>query len=115
MPDFIDYRDSSRPLPAVTNTGAITLLPLSGLLWRVPITVEGRASERERVPVAQFRAVTSGYFKTMRIPLTRGRTVSERDTGRTRPVAVVNEALAGRWLDGLEPIGARLLVRRPMP
>ena len=94
----------------MTNTGAITLLPLSGLLSRVPFTVEGRAVERERVPVAQFRTVSSGYFEAARIPVKRGRTFSERDTERTQAVAVVNEELARQWLDGLEPIGARLLV-----
>jgi predicted permease len=97
-------------LPTVTNTGAITLLPLSGLSSRVPFTVEGRAVERERVPVAQFRTVSSGYFETARIPLKRGRTFSERDTDKTRAVAVVNEELASHWLQGLDPIGARLLV-----
>ncbi len=97
-------------LPGVVHTGAITLPPLIGLLSRVPFIVEGRVIERERVPIAQFRTVSTGYFETMRIPLRRGRTFSERDTEDTRPVAVVNEALAGRWLDGLDPIGARLLV-----
>jgi putative ABC transport system permease protein len=96
--------------PAVTNTGAVSVLPLSGLLARVPFTVEGRDIQRERVPLAQFRTVSAGYFEAARIPLTRGRTFSERDTGTTRPVAVVNERLAGQWLDGLEPVGARLLV-----
>ena len=97
-------------LPAVTMTGAISALPLSGVLARVPFTVEGRAVERERVPLAQFRTVSSGYFEGARIPLKRGRTFSERDTDKTRAVAVVNEALASQWLDGIEPIGARLLV-----
>ena len=60
--------------------------------------------------VAQFRTVSAGYFEAARIPLKRGRTFSERDTDRTRAVAVVNEELASQWLDGLEPIGARLLV-----
>jgi putative ABC transport system permease protein len=97
-------------LPAVTNTGAISLLPLSGLLSRVPFTVEGRAIERERVPAAQFRTVSPGYFEAARIALKRGRVFSERDTDSTSAVAVVNEELASRWLGGLEPIGARLLV-----
>jgi predicted permease len=97
-------------LPTVTNVGAINLLPLSGLSTRVPFTVEGRAVERERVPLAQFRTVSSGYLEAARIPLKRGRTFSERDTDRTRAVAVVNEELASRWLQGLEPIGARLLI-----
>jgi len=97
-------------LPAVTRAGAISILPLAGVLSRVPFTVEGRALERERVPLAQFRTVSAGYFEAAGIPLRRGRTFSERDTERTRAVAVVNEELAARWLQGLDPIGARLLV-----
>ncbi len=97
-------------LPTVTDAGAISLLPLCGLLSRVPFTVEGRAIERERVPLAQFRTVSEGYFEAARIPLKRGRTFSERDTDRTPAVAVVSQALASQWLDGVEPIGARLLV-----
>jgi putative ABC transport system permease protein len=97
-------------LPAVTHTGAITLLPLSSSLARVPFTVEGRTIERERVPYAQYRTVTAGYFAAAQIPIKRGRTFLERDTAQTPAVAVVSEELARLWLDGLEPIGARLLV-----
>jgi len=97
-------------LPSVSSAGAISLLPLSGLISRVPFTVEGRAIERERVPIAQFRTVSPGYFEAARIPLRRGRTFTDADTDRTRAVAVVNEELARQWLVGLEPIGARLLV-----
>jgi putative ABC transport system permease protein len=98
------------PLPTVTHMGAISVLPLSGLLARVPFTVEGTFIERERVPTAQYRLVSAGYFDAARIPVTRGRTFSERDAERAPAAAIVNEALARRWLDGLEPIGARLLV-----
>jgi len=103
-------RDRIAALPAVSDTGAITLPPLVGMLSRVPFTVEGRAIERERVPLAQFRTITPGYFEAVRIPVTRGRAFTERDTGSARAVAVVNQALADKWLDGVEPIGARLLV-----
>jgi hypothetical protein len=60
--------------------------------------------------MAQFRFVSAGYFETVRIPLRRGRTFAERDTAHTPAIAIVNEALAGQWLDGRDPIGARLLV-----
>lgn len=97
-------------LPGVTHGGAITLLPMSGLLARVPFTVEGQPIERERVPYAQYRTVTSGYFEAARIPLIRGRTFSAIDTADTRAVVVISEALAAQWLPGIDPIGARLLV-----
>jgi putative ABC transport system permease protein len=96
--------------PAVTHAAAVSLLPLSGSLLRVPFTVDGRPIERERVPLAQYRLVSPGYFAAAGIPLKRGRAFSERDSARTLPVAVVSEALARRWLEGLEPIGARLRV-----
>ncbi|HEY1307400.1 MAG TPA: ABC transporter permease [Vicinamibacterales bacterium] len=99
-----------RSLPAVMSTGVISLPPMSGMISRVPFTVEGRPVEREHVPVAQYRTVSSGYFETARIALERGRTFSGQDTEQTRAVAIVNKELARRWLDGLEPIGARLLV-----
>src|SRR5262249_18263735 len=99
-----------RAMPGATGAGAISLLPLSGLLSRVPFTVDGRPVERERVPYAQFRIVPPGYFEAAGIPLMRGRGFSERDSERTQPVAIVNDALADRWLQGIEPIGARLLV-----
>jgi predicted permease len=97
-------------LPGVTRTGLISLLPLSGLLSRVPFTVEGRPIDRTQVPVAQYRLVTPGYFEAAGIPLKRGRAFSDFDADRTAPVAIVNETLAARWLDGMDPIGARLLV-----
>jgi putative ABC transport system permease protein len=103
-------RDRVSTLPGVTAQGAITLPPLIGALARIPFTVEGRATEPEQVPMAQFRFVSAGYFETVRIPLRRGRTFAERDTAHTPAIAIVNEALAGQWLDGRDPIGARLLV-----
>jgi putative ABC transport system permease protein len=97
-------------VPTITNMGAITLLPLTALVSRVPFTVEGRPVEPEHVPIAQFRTVSAGYFEAVRIPVMRGRAFSDGDTERTRAVAIVNEDLASRWLRGLEPIGARLLI-----
>jgi len=102
--------DRLSSLPGVTHTGAVTLLPLSGLISRAPFTVEARPVERERSPFAQYRTVTTGYFEAARIPLKQGRTFSEQDTERTRPVGVVSEELARRWFDGIEPIGARLIL-----
>ena len=75
---------------------------------RLRLRVE-RSNENE-YRLAQYRTVSSGYFEAARIPLKRGRIFSDQDTGATRPVAVINEELARHWLDGLEPIGARLLV-----
>jgi putative ABC transport system permease protein len=102
--------DQMMSFPGVTHSAAISMLPLSGLQSRVPFTVEGKAVERDRIPVAQFRTVTPGYFEALGIPVKRGRPFSLADTDQTRPVAVINDALARRWFDRVDPVGARLLV-----
>jgi putative ABC transport system permease protein len=97
-------------LASVEAAGAVSALPLSGQSLRVDFTVVGRATERERVPTAQYRIVTPDYMRAMGIPVVRGRGFAEQDSAAVRPVVLVNEALARRFLADLEPIGAHLLV-----
>jgi putative ABC transport system permease protein len=98
-------------LPTVSHAGSVSLLPLCGSSARVPFSVEGQPIDRQRIPSAQFRLVSAGYFEAMRIPLLRGRRFSNRDTDQTAPVAVVSETLAAQWLTASgDPIGMRLLV-----
>ena len=97
-------------LPGITQVAAISILPLSGRSSRVPFTVEGRSIDRASVPMAQCRFVSAGYFEAAGIPSRHGRTFSGDDTALSRPVAVVSEELAAKWLPGVNPIGARLLI-----
>ena len=96
--------------PGVRHAGVISLLPLSGLVSRVPFTIDGRPLARDAIPVAQYRLTSPGFFRAAGIPIQRGRVFDDRDTGAARPVAVVNGAFAARWLSGIDPIGARVLV-----
>jgi predicted permease len=41
--------------------------------------------------------VTPGFFETLAVPLRAGRTIEARDTARSQPVAVVNEAFIARY------------------
>jgi predicted permease len=56
-------------------------------------------------PQAEMRIVTGAYFKTIGVPLLRGRTFDDRDRTGTEEVAVVSRSFAHRiWGDG-DPIG----------
>jgi putative ABC transport system permease protein len=77
------------------------------------VAPEGALDDSEFVPV-QWRTVTAGFFRALRIPLLEGRLFDETDRGsgvgadRTKTVAVISAGLAGRlWPDG-DPIGKRL-------
>ena len=60
-------------------------------------------------PVAQLNAVTPGYLETMRVPLRRGRTFTERDDRNAPPVVIVNESFAKQFFPGEDPVGKRII------
>lgn len=67
------------------------------------------------VPVNAEKAVSAGivsvtprYFRTIELPLVRGREFSEQDGAGAEPVAVVNESLARALFDGRNPIGEKI-------
>jgi len=61
-----------------------------------------------RLPQAAFTVITPSYFKTMQIPLRRGRDFSDRDTYDAPFVVVINDALARQAFGDADPIGHRL-------
>ena len=102
---FERLRSAIAALPGVESAGVTDDLPTEGGSTQ-PIQIEGRPvvamADQPEVPV---RSVDPGYFRTMRIPLVRGRVFTTADALDSHPVAVISEALARRfWPDG-NPIG----------
>ncbi len=56
--------------------------------------------------------VTPRYFETLGIPLLAGRDFTIRDDSGAQPVAIINQALAGRLWPGENPIGKRIACPR---
>lgn len=79
--------------PGVESAGGTSNLPLSGTNMVFLASVEG--SSNSSFP-AGFRAVSDDYFRTMRIPLLKGRWFDDHDTADTQPVVVINETMAHR-------------------
>jgi putative ABC transport system permease protein len=63
-------------------------------------------------PVAQWSAITPGYFATMGIPLLAGRVITDRDAEQSPLVVVISQGLAKRAWPNESPIGRTLLVGR---
>ena len=79
-------------------------LPFSDI--QLSYAIEGQTeSEDHRMNV---KLVSADYLGTMRIPLRRGRMLTEREINAAQPLAVINEAAAKLWPAGDDPIGRRL-------
>ena len=100
------FLDNLERLPGVTSAGAVSSLPLSGMLAWGPITVEGRAlPPGEKFINADERVVAGHYFETMQIPLLKGRFFNEQDTADKPPVIMVDEFMAQAALAQSRPAG----------
>jgi putative ABC transport system permease protein len=66
---------------------------------------EPDSSQKQRS--AEFAWVSPDFFRAVLTPLLRGRAFTETDTDRTKPVVLVNESFAKRYLSG-DVIGKRL-------
>lgn len=77
--------------PGIDSVGGTSNLPLSGTNMVFRATVEG--GPNSSLP-ASFRAVSNDYFRTMRIPLLKGRVFDDHDTAESHPVVVINETMA---------------------
>ena len=94
-----------RALPGVVDAAeAVTLPPFGGPSSEV--TVPGKThSERWN---AMFESCSEGWFRTVGVPLVRGRLLSETDVDSARQVAVINQTLARRFFGQEDPIGQKI-------
>ena len=99
-----------RALPGVEAAGGVSQLPLGGEEEIDGLTIEGRPQPAggENVLTAQFRVVSTDYFRALRIPLLKGRHFDEHDTGEAQGVMIVDETFARRYFPGEDPLGKRV-------
>jgi predicted permease len=101
--------DRVRTLPGVESVGGINHLPLAGDIWGWSFTIEGRPKPRPgESPMAVYRVAMPGYFRTMRLPLVRGRDIAATDDTSAEGVVIINERAAASYWPGEDPIGKRI-------
>jgi putative ABC transport system permease protein len=99
-----------RNLPGVEYAAAGTGIPLVPAGGDRFFTINGRPAPPEDAgkPNAQFRAVTTDYFKVFSISLIRGRTFDNRDDENSPKVAVINEPFAKQFFPNEDPVGRHI-------
>jgi putative ABC transport system permease protein len=98
-----------RALPGVEAPAGTFRVPIAGFATAI-FSVQGKPVPTGQAPIADYRAITVGYFRAIGIRLLKGREFTERDSADAPDAVIVNEELARRSWPGEDPIGKRLQV-----
>ncbi|HEU4871774.1 MAG TPA: ABC transporter permease [Pyrinomonadaceae bacterium] len=105
---YKDLLQRLNALPAVQSAGTINHTPLQGHGLIAFIGIEGHPPlDRKKDPPVGIGMVDGEYFKTLKIPLLRGRQYDARDRADAQKVAIVNDAFAQRFFNG-DALGKRV-------
>lgn len=102
-----------KSIPGVADVSSVSAGPQFGGNEIVEWTAEGLApSTSGDYQQARYYDAGPDYFRTMQIPILRGREFTEQDNESSPDVAVVNETLARRYWPEGDAVGKRLILPR---
>jgi len=95
-------------LPGVVSAGISHMAPPGDVENRIFKVIGRPAIPTEQAPQALYNEVSPGFFASLKIPLARGRYLSERDIEGSPWAVCINETLARRYFPDEDPIGKLL-------
>ena len=101
-------------LPGVIDAAAGSNAPIAGRGTGAWFNLIARPWPAGTTPPGlPYRIVTPGYFKTMQIPVIRGRLLTDADGAGGTPSVVISESVARRFWGSEDPIGAEIYMGAP--
>ncbi|MBI3423516.1 MAG: ABC transporter permease [Acidobacteria bacterium] len=107
---YQDLTQRVSALPGVEQASAGNLIPLSGTVTSDPFAIEGRQLDFNHPPHAGWQLVAPNFFRTLGIPLLRGRDFTSQDVNE---VAIINQTMARKYWPHEDPLGKRLSLGLP--
>jgi len=102
--------DKVQSVAEVASAAISHFYPLSGMLpLSAGLRVEGDPSGDKAIGNIETNSVSADYFRTMNIPILRGRSFTNQDDENGQQVVLVNEMMARQVWKGRDPVGTRLL------
>jgi putative ABC transport system permease protein len=108
---YDDLTGRVQQLPGVVAVAVGESLPMGGVYTGVSVLREGRPEPADwRSTRALSHSVTPAYFRTLGIPLLKGRAFGLQDGESSEPVAVISTTLARRDWGAEDPLGDKVRV-----
>jgi len=95
-------------LPGVQSVALSSRVPLTFAGGSTAVKPEGYVSPPNESTETQVAMVSPNYFRTMQIPLAKGRDFAPQDIKSSQRVVIVSEAFANRYWPGQEALGKQL-------
>ena len=105
---FADLKTRLETAPGVQSASAVYPLPLSEERFSISFQIEGREVPEKDEPSGDFFTTGVGYFRTMRIPILKGRDFDQNDRHGSKPVIIITDTFARQYFPNEDPLGKRI-------
>lgn len=105
---FRQIEQNVAAIPGVRSVGRSQVVPIYGGGWNWTAMREGSDGHDAGATVADMRSASPDYFRTLGLPMLRGRSFTNADGPDAPPVAIVSRSLAKRLYGDADPIGRRI-------
>ena len=101
---LVNVLNRVREIPGVEVASLVSGgMPLRGDLGTVDFGIPGR--ELPRNTDIDFNQVSPDYFRTIRVPLLKGRAFTDADSENSQPVVILNQSAVARYFEREDPLG----------
>lgn len=97
-----------RSLPGVQSVSLANRVPLAFYGGSTHVDPEGYVSQPNESMEIQDAIISPGYFRTLQIPIVKGRDFTDGDTRGSQRAVIVTEAFANRYWPNQDPVGKQL-------
>ena len=104
---FDDSLERLRRVPGIESAAVSLGLPYERIL-NMGAQAVGAGGQPGEFRFSTMTYVSPGYFETLRLPVRRGRSFTERDTATAPPAIIINESFVRRYFDGRDPVGQQV-------
>lgn len=105
-----DGTDRVLAVPGVLNVGVTNCLPMAGGFGMIFDVVGRPKGNTPFTGGAGFYSISWRYFNALKIPLLRGRSFTEQDSGGAPGVVIINQAMARRYWPQGDPLRDRIQI-----